>query len=105
MAKKRADDDPMTSSLTDEDVLLASLKALGIDRSQIIDRLDRAVYDAAVEICRETGQLPTYDQIASRLKTNRKRVQYWVLKAEDNGLVRRVGRGPNNVRIVPLVAR
>lgn len=83
----------------------ANLRALGIDPARARS-LDDLVYDAAVEICRETKALTSEGAIVARLNRPRGTISNAVGRLTMAGRIRKEpGAGGRSVGLYPVVKR
>lgn len=90
--------------MTEDEVLAASLEALGLS-IYLSRNIDDAVFDAYVDLCRETGKIPTQNSVADRVKVQQSVVSRAcsnLVKAGRMRLIHEAGRKPG---YVPLVAK
>lgn len=90
--------------MTEDEVLAASLEALGLSIYSSRN-IEDAVFDAYVDICRETRKIPTQTAVAERVGVEQSVVSRTCARLAKAGRMRLVQEAGRKPGYVPLVAK
>ena len=89
--------------MTPDEVLAASMRALGLDPALAMDT-KQAIYDAYVQMIRDTKRIPTQLEVARQLGIQQSVVSRFCADLVGEGRMRRVEVAGRKPGYLPLVA-